>query len=128
MKRILAIFVAASLITGPSFGSCNFANDITKNADGTYTYSKECHVEVGVKLQENRLREQQVEKLNKAIEMKDLVIEKAETRVEKWQTTTGKLEDRVNTIERMNDTNKVLYFGLGIALTALAVWGAGRLH
>jgi hypothetical protein len=73
-------------------------------------------------------REAQVQALTKSIELKDLAIKTHEQRADLWMNTSFKLEDRVNTIERYNDTNKWLYFGLGIVVTGLSVWGAGQLR
>ena len=99
--------ISSLLILAFSFNTfaCNFSKDITRNANGSYTYSKECHIEVGKRLQANELRKEQVEKLQKTIELKDLLVVKTEERVELWRDTSFKLEDRINTIDRVRQNN-----------------------
>ncbi len=72
-------------------------------------------------------REEQVAKLTKTIELKDLAIRTQEQRADLWMNTALKLEDRVNAMESLKRQNEILWFVGGIALTGLAVWGAGQL-
>lgn len=125
MKHILTSILIFTLATS-SF-ACEFSKDIQKNEDGSYTYTKDCHKEVGDIKKKLELRVLQVNTLEEVIEKKDVAIIKGHERIQLWMDTSFKLEDRVNTIERMKERNKWLYFGLGIVVTGFAVWGAGQL-
>lgn len=126
MRQSLISVLVFSLISNSAYAICD-SKDIQKQEDGSYRYSKECHNEVGKTFGALEKREQQVEKLEKVIELKDLSLDKSYERIEMWRDTTYKLEDRVNTMEQMKKNNEVLYFILGIAVTGLAVYGAGQL-
>lgn len=107
--------------------ACDFSNDIKKNVDGSYSYTKDCHIKVGAILEENKIKDEQIRLLNKSIELKDLAIQSYEKRTLMWIETTESLETRLNTIEKYKTTTNILYFGLGIALSGLAVYGASQL-
>lgn len=120
---ILAIFMINT-----AYAECNFATGITPNQDGSYTYSKECHLQVGKNVRELSLLKEENKKLRETIELKDLALVKQEERVQLWMDTTYKLEDRINNIERLQETNKFLYILMGVGLTAISVYGAGQLR
>ena len=126
MKKIISSFITILFISNPVF-ACDFSKDIQKTEDGSYTYTKDCHITVGKTVKKLGLKEQQVDKLEEVIELKDLAIVKGHERIDLWMNTSFKLEDRVNTIDRLKERNKWLYFGLGIIVTGAAVWGAGQL-
>ena len=126
MKHILSSILIFCLAI-PGY-ACEFSKDIQKNPDGSYTYTRDCHVEVGKTYKKLDFKVLQVEKLEEAIELKDLAIVKGHERIDLWMQTSFKLEDRVNTIDRMKERNKCIYFGLGILVTGFAVWGAGQLR
>jgi L-lactate utilization protein LutB len=117
MKKFLVPLLVISLMSGVCNAECNFQIDIVKNADGTRTYSKECHVAVGEMKQDLEIEVQKTDKLNKALNLKDLVIEKADQRADLWMNTAFKLEDRINKIDDMQSTNKWIAFGLGVVVT-----------
>ena len=126
MKKILSSLIVTSLLaSNVAWAECDFST-IKKVPEG-YLYTKECHVQVGKNVKELKAKKEEVKELRKAIELKDLALKVSYDRVERWQTTTFKLEDRVNTIEKYNDAQKVLYFVIGVGVTSLAVWGAGQL-
>lgn len=113
-------------VTASPVLACDFSNDIQKVGD-KYQYSVECHKEVGKRLDELEIRKEQVKELNKSIELKDLALTLEQQRVDRWMDTTIKLEDRVNTIDKLRERNKLLYIGLGVVMTGLSVWAAGQL-
>jgi hypothetical protein len=125
--RYLSIILTLCLTYSPTW-ACDPSTDITKNQDGSYTYTKECHVEVGKKVEENEKRKEQVTKLYQVIELKDLALVKSHERIELWRDTSFKMEDKVNSLEKMKETNKWLYFGVGVVVMSLAVYGAGQLR
>jgi lysozyme family protein len=117
---LLIIFCMSSAM------ACDFSTEI-KQVEGGYLYSKSAHLCVGKMVKDLEDREQQVALLNKSVELKDLALVTTEKRVELWQTTAYKLEDRVMTMEKFSTAQTYLSFGLGVAVTALSVWAAGQL-
>ena len=128
MKRILTAIICMSLAYSPAYADCDFSKDIQKQADGNYLYTKDCHTEVGKRVNALEKREEQVVKLEKTVELKDLALDKAHDRIDLWRNTSYKIEDRANTMEEMKKKNELLYFALGIVVTGLAVYGAGQLR
>jgi hypothetical protein len=111
----------------PSYASCDWSKDVSKNADGSYTYSKQCHLEVGSSLEELDLRRRQVGELNRTVELKDLAIKYSEERTQLWMDSTLKMNDRLNQYEASRSREPWLYFGIGVAATVLSVWAAGQI-
>ena len=119
MKRFLTSFLAICLFASTSFGACDFSTGITKQPDGNYLYTKECHVAVGEMKYDLGIKDKQLEEFRKAIGLKDTALALAEQRTQLWMDTSFKMNDRLNTIENMRSTNNWMYYGLG-ALTVLA--------
>ena len=101
--------------------SCDFSRGIKPNTDGTYTYSKACHLKVGSLVKENQDQIKATDDLNKAIQLKDLALQKSDQRATMWEDTSSKMEDRLSKIDSLEKSNTVIYFALG----ALTVLGAG---
>lgn len=110
-----------------SFADCSFKDDIKKNQDGTYTYSRDCHVEVGRDLEELDIRKEQNEVYKKIVTLKDLQIEDYQKRSDLWKNTSVDLSDRLSKIENTRNTDKILYFGLGIATMVLSAYTASKI-
>lgn len=128
LKSKLVIFFMVLSIPMQSFGACDFSKDIQENADGTYKYTRDCHVEVGKRVRRLVLVEQQVVELEKTIELKDLALVKQKERADLWMDASFKINDKLQSYDSAASKNQWLYFGLGVAATALAVWGAGQLR
>jgi len=126
MKKIVSVVLALSLFSTSAMAECDFSTGINKNDNGTYTYSRECHIKVGEMKQDLEIANKQVEKLNKALDLKDLALTKADQRADLWMNTSFKLEDRVNTIDEMRKTNQWLYFGLGALAMFAATYAASQ--
>jgi hypothetical protein len=126
MKIISALLVGC-LLSSQSFASCNWEKDVKVNQDGSYTYSKDCHLQVGLSLDELDLRRKQVAELNKTIELKDLAIRYSDERVRLWMDSSLKMNERLNQYEATKGSQQWLYFGLGVLTTSLAVYGASSL-
>jgi hypothetical protein len=126
MRKLLISFIILSFPI-QALAECDFSKDIEKLSDGRYAYSVSCHKKVGKISEDLKDREEQVAKLNKTIELKDLAIKFHEERTTNLMNTVVKMEDRVNTIDRLNDFNKWLYFGIGVVVTGGAVWAASQL-
>ena len=116
MKKL---FILLLLISQVSYAECDFKTGITKNSDGSYNYTRDCHIRVGETVQEN-------ENLKKSIDLKDLAIQKQEDRITLWSDTSYKLEQRVNAIEEMKSKNDFLYFGLGVLATVGTAFAVSR--
>jgi hypothetical protein len=117
-----------SLAYSPAYADCDFSKDIQKQADGSYSYTKDCHVEVGKKVGALEKREKQVEQLEKVVELKELALDKSYQRIEMWRETTYKIEDRANSMEEFKKRNETLYFVLGIVAGGLIMYGASQMQ
>ncbi|CAK0741607.1 conserved hypothetical protein [Azospirillaceae bacterium] len=124
--RFLRFFTIAVLLSQVALGDCDWTR-ITKNGDGTFTYSKELHVCVGTLVQDNKAKITQVEELNKALSMKDLALEVADKRTQNWMDTSTKLEDRVQKIDSLEKKNELVYFGFGVLTAVAAGWMAAKI-
>jgi hypothetical protein len=124
IKYIFVFILSINL----AHADCEFSTGIKPNPDGSYTYSKECHLQVGKNFKELSLLKDENKQLRKTIELRDLALVKQEERVQLWMDTTYKLEDRINTMDRIRETNKFLYILMGVGITALSVYGAGQLR
>lgn len=127
MKKLISSVMLACLVSTSALADCDFKTGIEKLPDGRFAYTPECHIKVGQMKQDLDTATQQVELYKKSIELKDLALGTAQTRIDLWQQTSFKLEDRVNAMEDLRSKNYVLYFGLGVLVTGLAVYGAGQL-
>lgn len=111
--KIINIVVLLSLISNLSYADCDFSTGIKPNTDGSFTYTKECHLKVGQLVQDNKTKDTQITDLNKAITLKDLALKESEDRASLWMNTSFKLEDRLSKIDGLEKKNDILYFGLG---------------
>ena len=98
--------------------ACDWS-DIKKTENG-YLYPVECHTKVGKLVQNEK-------KLLKAIDLKDLALQKADERIVVWRNETYNQHDRLLKQQKYNDFTNWMYFGGGIAVTILSVWAAGQL-
>jgi len=130
MSRMTQVLVATLMFatSTQSNASCDFSKDVKENADGSFTYSRECNVEVGKRIKELDLRRNQVDDLNKVITLKDLAIEKADQRAKLWMDTSNELNDKLIKYDSISKRSDTLYFVGGIAVTILSVWAAGQLR
>lgn len=120
MRKLFFWVMSLCLFANSAFADCDWTQ-IKDNGNGTYNYSKELHICVGQTVQDNKIKDQQVKDLNQAIQLKDLVIQKADQRAQLWMDTSFKLEDNIQKMDSLKKTNEWLYFGLG----ALTVLGSG---
>ena len=129
---MLCILLMVSLVDHSVLASCNPKSNehIYKSTDYNpprYVYSKDCHVDYGRLREEEPLRKKQVEHLKESIRLKDLAIDYSNKRIDNWQKTTFKLEDKLLKIEKNNERIKWIYFGLGVVVMGGAVWAAGQI-
>jgi hypothetical protein len=126
MKKI-AFLLAICMFANTAFADCDFSTGISPNQDGSYKYSKECHLKVGSLVQDNQTKDQQIDKLTKAIDLKDLALTKSDQRAQLWMDTSFKLEDDVQKMNRLKSDNQWIYFGLGVLTTFAAGYAAAQL-
>lgn len=108
------------------YADCDLKLDIVKNPDRTFTYSNGCHIRFGEVVQDNGILTEQNLKLNKALDLKDIALDRADKRADKFQNAMFKLEDRITKIDSIQATNKWLYFGLGAAAMFAATYAASQ--
>ena len=121
MKIVAVSLLLLSFISQSALGDCDWSKGITPGPNNTYVYSEACHLEVGKLVQAVKTKDAQIADLTKAISLKDLAIDYSDKRIQLWQDTNFKLEDRLSKIDSLERTNSWLYFGLG----AITVLGAG---
>lgn len=127
MKKFIAVALLVVSFSNVAFAECDFSTGITKQSDGNYLYSRECHVKVGQMKQDLDAVTLQVSEYKKAIDLKDLALTSSNTRADLWMNTSFKLQDRMNAVDDLKSKNQLLMFFAGVAVTSLAVWGAGNL-
>lgn len=125
---LVLILVFMSIFGSTAYADCDFSTGIHSNADGSFNYSKECHLKVGQISKELDSANGQIGDYKKAIELKDLALTKANERADLWMNTSLKLEKNLQDVDSLRSANEKLYFGLGIAATVLSVWAAGQLR
>lgn len=117
-----------SLVCQTALADCNPKDIKRDTATGSYIYPVDCHIEFGQLRQDDEERKKQIAHLKESIKLKDLAIDTSNSRIELWQNTTYKMEDRLLKIERNNDRMKWIYFGLGILVMTGATYGASQLN
>jgi hypothetical protein len=94
--------------------NCDYTK-IVKNADGTFTYTKQLHLCVGDMKLDLEVAKLQIVDLNQALSLKDVALQKSDSRVKLWSDTSEQLENRITKIDTETKRNDFLYFALGIA-------------
>ena len=115
------------LVAQSAWAECDWSK-IKKNDDGSYLYSKELNICVGVLVEQEKIRKEQVEALNTAITLKDLAIQKTEARSEMWRTTAYSLEDRISSQQRYSSYRDWAFVGLGVLITGFSVYLSGQVY
>jgi hypothetical protein len=127
MKKIIAsilIFCMSTMAMADS--NCDWSQ-IKKLPDGGFEYTATLNLCVGNLVQDNKVQAQQISDLTKAIQLKDLAISYSDARTVLWQKSADDELARLNTIEKDQKHNDLLYFGLGILFTSISVYGASKL-
>lgn len=129
MRKILNLAVSLIILLASlnSNAECDWSTGI-KKTDAGYLYNSECHGKVGVLVKDLEDREKEVISLRKTIELKDLIIVKADERTILWRNESYEQFDRLQKQSAASDYNKTLWFVLGIVVTSAAVYGAGQLR
>jgi hypothetical protein len=117
MKKFIALILLFSLNAN---AACDWSTGITSGPNKTFIYTEECHQAVGALIQSNK-------DLTAAIQLKDLAINMSDQRVALWEKTADDEQQRLSTMENEQKHSDWLYFGLGVATTFLAAYGAAQL-
>lgn len=126
MKPLMVVLVL-SLIGQSAFGACDWSQ-IRKDRDGNYTYSPELHLCVGELVRDNKLKDEEIVHLKRAVELSDLALTKSQAQNEAWLNSSIKVQDQLLKYQNASEMDGWLKFSLGVAVTALAVFGAGQLN
>lgn len=127
-KKLLAPLMVSLAIFNSSIAiaSCVWSKDIVQNGN-QFVYSKECHLEVGRLVEENKLLKEQVGKLERALELSDLALRKSEEKSLLWMDTSIKVQNELLKYENQRQLTRWVDFGLGVGVAILSVWAAGQL-
>lgn len=125
MKKLICTFLILCISTS-ALADCEW-NTIKQLPDGNYEYPAKLHLCVGQLLEDNQTQAQQITDLNKAIDLKSLAINMSDQRVALWEKTADNEQQRLSTMESDQKHSDWLYFGLGVATTFLAAYGAAQL-
>jgi hypothetical protein len=130
MKLVRTAFntlVILSIFSQSAFADCDFSKGITAGPNKTFVYTEVCHQKVGSLVQDDKVKEQQIQDLTKAISLKDLALQDSDKRASDWSSTSATLEKRLQEVDKLEESNKILYFGLGVLTTFLAGYAAAKL-
>lgn len=128
MKQLIVYIIIVCALPLQVFAECDFSTGITLMPNGNYEYLKSCHIKVGEMKRDLGISLIQNDKLTKALEFKDIALNKSNERADLWETTSKKLESNIETMDSLYQRNKWLYFGLGVLVASAAVYGAGQLR
>jgi hypothetical protein len=113
MFKFIKVFILCMCINTSLFADCDWSE--IKQVGENFLYPKDCHILVGQMSKELQDRRQQVDLLNKSIDLKDLALQKSDERVNVWRTTSYTLEDRLQKQETFTNWTKWGYFVMGAA-------------
>lgn len=125
--KFIPFMIYFTFIPYMAYSSCDYKNDIKRNQDGSYTYTKDCHIEFGKTIEELEIRKEQLENTKKIITLKDLAVQDYERNVTIWKNTALDLNNRLEKIEDSRNTDKTIYFILGVATSVLSAYTASKL-
>jgi hypothetical protein len=127
MRFIVNCVVLFCLMTKFAVADCNWGK-IQKNSDNTYTYTAELHLCVGELIRDTQLKDKQIDHLKKAIELSDLALTKSQAQNQSWMESSLKVQEEMRKYESASELSGWIKFGLGVAVTTFAFWGAGQLR
>lgn len=125
MQRLISMFIIFLLVNSV-FADCNWQTDVVQEGD-KFIYTASCHNKVGLMVDDLKDYELQVTELRKTIEYKDLVIQKADERIDLWREQTYNQHDRLQKAYNWQATENKWYFISGFAVAILSVWASGQL-
>jgi hypothetical protein len=87
-----------------------------KNADGSYTYSAECHERT----------QERIKLYKKRISNDDLMIKEYDERIANFRRTILDADKRLVSAEKWKSTDRWVHVGLGFAAASLSMWIAAH--
>lgn len=120
MKKLIVSLLITCFIPFQAFADCDFKTGIKPLPNGNYEYSHDCHIKVGEMKRDLDISLAQNLDLTKALNLKDLALQSANERAELWMNTSYKLQANINTMDKLYQSNKYIYFGLGVVATFAA--------
>jgi hypothetical protein len=128
MKKLICfVLLFSNLAMASDSTVCDWKLDITPMPDSGYRYSEPCHLEVGKLVQDDSIKNQQIQDLTQAVNLKTLALKESDQRAQTWNDTAGSLENRLQKVDSTEKTNQWLFFGLGVVTTFLAGYMAAKL-
>ena len=106
---------------------CNPKKDIVEQS-GKFIYSESCHLEFGKLKIIEKDRQKQIQHMQESIKLKDLALDLSNKRIELWQDSTYKIENRFIKMQNNNENMKLVYFGLGVLIMGGATWAASQMR
>lgn len=126
MKKLTSVLLIVFFLSNICFAdNCDWST-VKKLPNGQFSYSPQLNLCVGKLVQDNKIKDQQIQDLTKAIQLKDLALKDADSRSNMWLLTAGNEQERLTKIDSDQKVNNAIYFGLGVLLTGLAVFGAAK--
>jgi len=127
MKTFIIALLTLIITCQSAFAdNCDWGQ-IKANSDGTYTYSAQLNRCVGGVVRDLKAANDQIDSLNKSITLKDLAIHDSDLRAQTWMNSALALQTDLDKIHGIEESNKLIYTGLGVLGTTLAVIAAGQL-
>ena len=125
MKLRSIILTLGILNSTFSYAECNLGLDI-KRVDEGFLYTADCHRLVGKTFLDKRDLEKQITQYEDLLPTYKEQVKLEAERAELWRSTSFDLNKRVQNMEKVNEKNKLMYFGAGVALMLAASWAAGQ--
>ena len=126
LKTGIKILISLLLIPNLAL-ACNFNTDIQKEGD-KYLYTVSCHKQVGKMYMDNKSLKKELDLANEAYKQRTIEIQKADEQMRLWRDESYEQHQRLLNVKSASDTEKWLWFGLGVVVMGAAVHGAGQLR
>lgn len=123
--RYLIILVLL-LTSVNSYAKCDYSKDITKASDDMWWYSRDCHIEIGMKLDELDNVKKQLSEYDKIVKYGDAEAKLQKQRADMWQSHAKVIDERYQ--KRLDYQDKIgyIYFGSGVLIPIISAWILGK--
>lgn len=128
MNKIIICLLTFVLFTNSVFAECDFKTGIVPGPNKTFIYTEECHQKVGKLVQDNAIKDAQIQDLTKAIQLKDLALQTSDSRIALWQKSSLDEQDRLSKMEIDQKGNEYFIFALGVLATVGAGYVASQIY
>ena len=121
-KLLISLILVSSILSATT---CDWKT--IQKQDGKFTYTLECHLEVGRLVEVEPLYKSQIDVLRKINESNKDLLKIHTDRIDLWRDYSVKLEKEYHKVRRWEKYNFWIGLGMGIAMTSLSVYLAGQL-